>query len=72
VVVKFTSEVAWLDFWYPRVFLRHLKFGLFGDDPRNLLLSNSLRLGGWFSLSCSRGTFLVFGLIPRTCLNGLR
>jgi hypothetical protein len=33
VVVKFTSEVAWLELWYPRVFFRHLKFGLFGDDP---------------------------------------
>jgi hypothetical protein len=39
VVVKFTSEVAWLELWYPRVFSRHLKLGLFGDDPRNLLLS---------------------------------
>jgi hypothetical protein len=42
VVVKFTSEVAWLELRYLRVFSRHLKIGFFGDDLRNLLLSKFL------------------------------
>jgi hypothetical protein len=71
VVVKFTSEVAWLELWYHRVFSRHLKLELFGDDPRIFLLSKFLRLGGWFRLPCSRGTLRIFGLLSRTCLNSL-
>jgi hypothetical protein len=57
VIIKFTSEVAWLELRYLRVFSRHLKLGLFGDDLRNFLLSKFLRLGGWFRLPYSRGTF---------------
>jgi hypothetical protein len=72
MIMKFTSEVAWLELWYLRVCSRHLKLGLFGDDLGNLLLSKFLRLGGWFRLSCSRGMFKIFGLLPRTSLNGLR
>jgi hypothetical protein len=50
VVIKFTSEVAWLELRNLRVFSQHLKLGLFGDDLRNFLLSKFLGLGGWFRL----------------------
>jgi hypothetical protein len=64
MIVKFTSVVVWLELQYLRVFLQHLKLGLFGDDLGNLLLSKFLRLDGWFRLPCSRGTLRIFGLFP--------
>jgi hypothetical protein len=39
VVIKFTSEIAWLELWYLHVFSQHLKLGLYSDDPRNFLLT---------------------------------
>jgi hypothetical protein len=39
--------------WYLRVFSRHLKLGLFGDDLGHLLLSKFLHLDRWFRLSNS-------------------
>jgi hypothetical protein len=50
MLIKFTSEVVWLELRYLRVFSRHLKLGLFGDDFRNLIPSKFLRLDGWFRL----------------------
>jgi hypothetical protein len=44
MIIKFTSEVVWLELWYLRVFFRHVKLGLFDDDLGNLLLSKFLCL----------------------------
>jgi hypothetical protein len=38
----FTSEVAWLELQYLRLFSRHLKLGLFGDDLHNFFLRKFL------------------------------